>query len=874
MRRSVPPRLDDRSFGQLRAEAIARIRAVCPEWTDFLPSDPGIALAEVFAYLTQTLLYRLNRVPDKQYRAFLDLLGVKQLPPSAATTTLRFRRSEKGAAIDIPRGARVAAENVVFSTIRPARLEKEADEVEVPAFHGEQIDGEPVGEGTGAPGLEVSVRRPPIVAPMDDRLDLVVAVEETDPIPPEARAVQFDGKTFRIWREVATFAGVRPGERAYVVDRMTGTIRFSPTVEIADERGQMRFGEGALGAVPPQHREIRVSYRTGGGAQGNIRADTLTTLKDRITGVTVTNPDPATGGRDLESIDALLVRGPIDFHRLERAVTARDYETLARRSGGIARAKAFTQSDIWRHAPPGVVETLVVPTMADADHHSIDDLRRQEAPEELAKVQRALDEARPLGSRSEVQWTRYKPVSIRLQAVVSRQEDRVAVRSRILRRLELLITPLPRSAWDDGWAHGRALRRYDVEGTVRAEPGVLYVNGVELVPDQMPPGEVGTLGLDAHQPRTCFAGSVSTVYRTVNTGDGWELVKEFPREPADQAETVLIVRASSHHPGLVAAVVQVGIGDARRTYLSRDCGESWSQIGYAENAARDLAWSDRRGTPLLFFATDKGLQEFLLDGNSSPVPLEVDGKWDRGLTAVVEFTAASGLTFVAVAANDGSGVFLSRKGGASGSFVPLGLTRRINELAIQSVGIRSFLWAGYADPDAGAARYELDLEPAKEGWIEFTGGWGEAGSCLSFGFTRDGRVAAGSHSHGVLWLEPTSGGLWQRPSLDCGLPIRDETVRDEKRLFHPAQTIALDKSSASADQDRLLVGTRLGVYRTAVPKPRSDQEYREERYEAVTNRERFPAQLREVVTLPPTWLFCSGRHEVDVVAEADVGGED
>jgi hypothetical protein len=862
MRRVIPPRLDDRSFGQLRDDAIKRIQAVCPEWIDFSPSDPGIALAEVFAYLTQTLLYRVNRVPEKQYRAFLDLLGVTELPPSAATTTLVFSRAEKGGVVEIPRGTKVAAEGVVFSTARPVRMAKKDTEVEVPAFHGELIEGELVGMGTGAPGLEVSVRRPPIVAPMDDHLELVVAVEETEPLPHEARAVQFEGKTFRVWREVANFAEIKADERVFVTDRRRGLIRFAPTAEIGDARGQLQFGEGAVGAIPPTGREIRVSYRTGGGAQGNVRPQSLTTLKDRIAGVNVTNPRPATGGRDAESLDDLLVRGPTDFHRLERAVTARDYETLARRAGGIARAKAFTESEIWRHAPPGVVETVIVPT-AESGPLSIEDLRRQETPEELAKVQRALDAARPLGSRCEVHWTRYKPVSIKLRAVVSPLEDQAAVRTRILKRLELLISPLPRSAWDQGWPHGRALRRYDVEGTVRAEPGVVYVTGVELVPDRMPRGEVVTLGLDGFQPRTCFAGAENTIFRTINAGDGWELVKEFPKEPPEQAEKMLIVRPSYIHAGHVAAMVQVGNGDGRRTYLSRDCGETWQPIGYSETAARDLAWSDRDGTPLLFFATDKGLHEFLLDGHSSPVPVEIDGRWDRGLISVVETTDARGNTYVAVASNDRTGVFLSRNGGASGSFTPLGLTQSLSELAIQREGVRSFLWAGFADPDRGAARYELDLEAAKEGWVDFSAGWGEAGSCLALAFTRDGRALAGSYSHGVLWLVPQTGEQWQRPPLDWGLPIRDEEVQDEKRLFFPMRAVVVDRSLDGPEMDRILVGSQRGVYRSPSPN---------QRYEAVTQLSEFAAALRETITLPPTWLFCSGQHEVEVVTEN--GGED
>ena len=352
MRRSVPPRLDDRSFGQLRADAIERIKATCPEWTDFSPSDPGIALAEVFAYLTQTLLYRLNRVPDKQYRAFLELLDVRQLPPSAATATLVFRRSEKSGPIDIPRGTRVAAENVVFTTMHPVRLDKEDRDVTTLAFTASRSMENWQGK---VPARRVS-RCPSGDLPSWRQWTItwILSLQwKRPPLPPEARAVQFDGKTFRIWREVANFAEARSGERVYVVDRLSGTIRFSPAVEITDDRGEMKFGNGLFAAVPPQGREIRLSYRTGGGAQGNLRPDTLNTLKDRIAGVSVTNPEPATGGRDAESLDAMLVRGPTDFHRLQRAVTARDFETVARRTGGIARAKAFTQADVWRHAPAG-----------------------------------------------------------------------------------------------------------------------------------------------------------------------------------------------------------------------------------------------------------------------------------------------------------------------------------------------------------------------------------------------------------------------------------------------------------------------------------------------------------------------------------------
>ena len=69
---SIPvPNLDDRSFADLVAGARERIQQIAPEWTDLSVHDPGITIVEAFAYLTDTLMYRLNRVPDKLYACLL-----------------------------------------------------------------------------------------------------------------------------------------------------------------------------------------------------------------------------------------------------------------------------------------------------------------------------------------------------------------------------------------------------------------------------------------------------------------------------------------------------------------------------------------------------------------------------------------------------------------------------------------------------------------------------------------------------------------------------------------------------------------------------------------------------------------------------------
>ena len=82
---SLPnPSLDDRRFQDLVDDAKRMVQQRCAEWTDHNVSDPGVTLIETFAFMTDELLYRLNRVPDRLYITFLDLLGVTLHPPTPA----------------------------------------------------------------------------------------------------------------------------------------------------------------------------------------------------------------------------------------------------------------------------------------------------------------------------------------------------------------------------------------------------------------------------------------------------------------------------------------------------------------------------------------------------------------------------------------------------------------------------------------------------------------------------------------------------------------------------------------------------------------------------------------------------------------------
>jgi baseplate J-like protein len=105
-----PPNLDDRTYAQIVSEAKTLIPRYAPEWTDHNESDPGITLMQLFAWMTEMLLYRVNRIPERNYIEFLRLLGIERLPARPASAELTFTLARKDVdVVMIPKGTQVAA---------------------------------------------------------------------------------------------------------------------------------------------------------------------------------------------------------------------------------------------------------------------------------------------------------------------------------------------------------------------------------------------------------------------------------------------------------------------------------------------------------------------------------------------------------------------------------------------------------------------------------------------------------------------------------------------------------------------------------------------------------------------------------------------
>jgi predicted phage baseplate assembly protein len=120
------------------------------------------------------------------------------------------------------------------------------------------------------------------------------------------------------WKELPSLLDSRSDEQVF-------------RVEIDDEgEATVVFGDGTFGLRPAETANVTATYRVGGGSAGNVAADVLTLPQPGAPWlISVTNPLPATGGRDLESRQHARRVGPPGFHEPLVAVTAADYQNAA-----------------------------------------------------------------------------------------------------------------------------------------------------------------------------------------------------------------------------------------------------------------------------------------------------------------------------------------------------------------------------------------------------------------------------------------------------------------------------------------------------------------------------------------------------------------
>jgi Baseplate J-like protein len=321
----------------------------------------------------------------------------------------------------------------------------------VAATQAQTVHDEVVGSADGSVSQKLFLRNTPVVAG-----SLELQVDE--------------GLGFGDWQEVDDFFASGPKDAHYTLNRTTG---------------QITFGSGDNGRIPVAANNriggniVARTYRYGGGKRGNVGAGKVTEIQATVPDVEkATNRLPAQLGADEETIEHAKLRAPEELQSKGRAVTAADFETIAKKTPGanVKRAKAlplfhpkFPDTSV-----PGVVTVIVVP--------------ETEAPNPLPNettlqaVCACLNAARLLTCELYVAPPTYRKVRIEADVVVAPTFDLAAVKADIVQALSAYLNPLTGGKDGEGWDFGGdvyfsdiAQRIVNTLGVDRLDPNALLI---------------------------------------------------------------------------------------------------------------------------------------------------------------------------------------------------------------------------------------------------------------------------------------------------------------------------------------------------------------------------------------------------------------
>ncbi len=327
----------------------------------------------------------------------------------------------------------------------------------VVAEHSVRQGPETLGRSNGLPGQVFRLQHPPVL----DRRD------------GEALQVAY-GNVVQTWQEVEDFSASGPDDRHYVLESGSGTVRFGPRVRYPDGTWRQH------GAVPPAGAEVMMpSYRQGGGAEGNVGAGVLSSLRSTVAFVDrVANLEPAAGGADAEALSEAKKRGPFSLRTSQRAVTPHDFERLAQEASvEVARARCLAPA-----APGGPVRLLVVPKVRRRpEAQTIDDFALTDGL--VSRLSQYLEPRRVLGMTVEISTPYYQGVTVaaRLRALPTASDEVLArIRSDALEILYAWANPLSGGPDGRGWPWDTDLNAAPVAERLSQVAGVDRVDEVLL----------------------------------------------------------------------------------------------------------------------------------------------------------------------------------------------------------------------------------------------------------------------------------------------------------------------------------------------------------------------------------------------------------
>ena len=315
--------------------------------------------------------------------------------------------------------------------------------------------------------------------------------------PPQPEIVltgQAPGGELVLWEFVKWLLDAEPSDSAFTIDaaryaRIAGTVGDSLRYDYDGDAGDtLRFGGGVFGARPEPAAIFSAIYRVGGGAAGNVAADSISSIDPndpKAAGVLrVTNPLPATGGADPEPLETIRRLAPQKFRAVPyRAVLPGDYEAAAETLPWIQRASTvFRWTGSW-------LTVFTTPDPRGVESIPIDD---------RTQLIELLNRYRMAGYESYVPDSEY--VSIDLMIEVCARPD--AFQGDVEQALLTALGSGPGGFFaHDNFTFGQPLEKSVLEAAVQGVPGVAGITCLRYrvrgrTPGFIPMGDIVDVGTD------------------------------------------------------------------------------------------------------------------------------------------------------------------------------------------------------------------------------------------------------------------------------------------------------------------------------------------------------------------------------------------
>ncbi len=323
------PRIDYAATSfQTTLEALQSfLQAELPEdvFNDFVASQLMMFMLRMNAYISDVQSFKLDIVANENFLPtalqrrsvirFATAVGYRLSAATASSVTVTTTLTSANASpITIRQGTLFDAEGVTFEIDQDYVLPALALTIDMGALQGETFT--------------------------DDFISLGIADQkfQLTSFPVIQNSVQVFVDTV-LWAEIDFFAFASSLDQVY-------TLAFDE-----NNKGTVQFGNDIFGAIPPPGAALRMVFRVGGGADGNVTTGAVKTNIPAfinnltLTSVPITNNSPASGGADEESIEHAKLFIPRDLKTINHAVTDQDYDTIAAgfsdpAAGTVAKANA------------------------------------------------------------------------------------------------------------------------------------------------------------------------------------------------------------------------------------------------------------------------------------------------------------------------------------------------------------------------------------------------------------------------------------------------------------------------------------------------------------------------------------------------------